>query len=493
MISHLYAQQFGENMKAFIVSFLLGFCSLAISNTLSLDELSLAITEHNKRGQNRITSLEALNTFHSFIPGTLSADEYKEQYNLTNAELTQEIFGNIYHLTLEDLPKAIVKWNIGKVDPRLSESRINSLKKYDTFGQHIQGALAVKTYLALHGINKKELTKMLFGNSKYFVTLEELPEAIDQYNNPLRINKIVSFDTLSQYYHLIERALSPETYRILHDIDKTEFIKYVFSRVTHLHPDELPHSIEEYHNRLRSNKILSFANYSRHRSHIKGALSFDTYNILYGITREQFEALINSVVLNRNYTDSEIKEYEQTQAELELGSHSHTTRHSQQETILTLEQTPQAIEGYNKLSINNKLAYPPINSWASYKKHSYLIPGADAIANLEKQYKDKHGTLHGFLEFLLGKPKKILTPQELSQAIAKYNSEMNVLEQIDEYIQNYEIFYYRVLHAPSLEEFKQYAKDHWNELFQKKFGTVDKYVEFIILVNSCEMTMKRLS
>ena len=56
-------------------------------------------------------------------------------------------------------------------------------------------------------------------------------------------------------------------------------------------------------------------------------------------------------------------------------------------------------------------------------------------------------------------------------------------------MEDYEIFYYRILHAPTLEAFKQFAKENWNDLFQEKFGTIDNYVESILIKKSCEWAL----
>ena len=473
-------------MKAIFISLLLCFCSLAVSKNLNLEELALAITEHNKRGVERITSLEDLNDWPSLIEGALSADYYRRKYKLTLGELTRQLFGNIEHLTVEELPQVIANWNLQqKADDSSHKPIIISLKQYDKYCDYIDGALSSKTYQTLYDMTYEEFLNRVFGNNKYFLSLEELPQAITEYNKHIGSKKISSFDTYKQRIAHIKGALHSGMYQVLNNMNQTEFITFVFSRVDHLTLDELPQAIGEYHNKIKASRINSLASYGRNQVNIQGTLSFKTYQMLYGITEEEFKDILKNAELGRSFTAEEIREYERQQQ-----IHSESSSDNKNVPLLTLEETQQAIIEYNKPDAQNRHVLHSINSWFSYEKYHDRIPGTDAIRNLEEEFQEKPGVRYGFIEFLLGQKRKDLTPIELSTAIAKYNSEASLIEQIDS-LEEYKIFSYRISHAPTLEVFKESARANWNDLFQEKFGTVDNYVESIIIKLACERIFEK--
>lgn len=488
-------------MKILIVSFSLIFCSFAVSNepqaigTLNLQELALAITEYNKIGDNRIASLEDLEVSYVLIEGALPPQEYKKQHNLTKEELIKEIFSNVYHLPIKEIPQTIGEWNRDRASPMTLRVTINSLRKYNVFCKRIHGALSSGTYQVLYGISKLEFINVVFGSNEHFLTLTELPSAIETHNGRLKTNKIVSLDSFRDHHIHIPGALTYEMYKALYGFSREEFIQKTFGRMKHLEPKEqLSQAIREFHDKVRSNKIFSLDSYSRYRSEIKGAYSFDTYNVLYEITREEFQEIIESTVFYRTLTAEEFKAYEQQQRSDREPTTTQTNITSVESIpLLTLEETPQAVISYNRQKTqqnglsNNHL----IDSWGSYRKYHERIPGADSPENLEKQHLEEYGTLRGFSESLLGQQRKDLSPIELSQAIAKYNSEVYMTEQID-YVEDYGIWYYRIPHAPTLEAFEEFARENWNDSFQDRFGTVKKYVESILLNNSCEKAVGTL-
>ena len=473
-------------MKAVFISLLLGFCSLAVSKDLNLEELASAITEHNKQGADRITSLEDLNELHLLIEGARSADHYKRRYKLTRVELIKRLFGNIEHLTIEELPQTIINWNLQQeTDGSNHKPAIASAQQYDKYCDDIYGALSYKTYQKLYDITFEEFVHRVFGNSEYFLALEELPQAITEYNKYAGSRRIHSFETYRERSVHITGALSLGTYQVLNNLDKTAFIKFVFSRVDHLTLDELPQAVREYHNKIKASKISSLISYGQNHMNIPKALSFNTYRIIYGVTEEEFEDILKSAEFGRNFTAEEIEEYERQQKE-ESEHHAQSNDTNNEDVpLLTLTDTPQAIMEYNRPDAQNRHVSHPINSWVSYEKYHDRIPGADTIRNLEEQFQEEYGTRYGFIEFLLGQKIKTLTPIELSTAISQYNDEASLLEQIGS-LEEYEIFSYRIPHAPTLEAFRESVRERWNELFQKKFGTVENYVEFIIVKSTCQ-------
>ncbi|MDE0151400.1 MAG: hypothetical protein OXK80_02735 [Bdellovibrionales bacterium] len=479
-------------MKAILISFLLVFCSLAVSQEpLTLEEIPQAITEYNKRESRSITSLKDLNDMYLLIEGALSTDEYMKRHNLTKRKFIKKVFSQVDHLTPEALAVAIVDWNSKQAFSENKESVINSISRFNTFYNRIYGALSLETYRVLYDLKLSEFLHIVFGignNDDGFASLQQLPQAIARYHSSKGARFIASAHIYDHYYGDIQGALSRETYQALNNIRKTEFVQFVFSRIEHLTPEELPQAIKNYHRRVQAVRISSLNSYNQNRSRIPGALSVETYKTLYGVTREQFNKILESINYVKTFTTEEIKEYEREQAQKSKSRTQPDKTNNGNIPTLTWKQTVQAIIEYNKPEAQNGNGhiFHPIDSWASYRKHREGIPGADSVENLERQYLEENKTLSGFTLALLGEEEKTLTPLELSRAIAKYNSEVLATEQID-YIEDYEIFYYRIPHAPTIETFKKYAEELWkgNNQFQEKFRTVDRYVEHVIVSNVC--------
>ena len=480
-------------MKAIFTIFLFSCCHFAFSKTLNLEELPLAITEYNKQETNRITSLEDFNIFYPQIEGALSANQYMKKYNLTKTTFITKVFGSIEHLTPEQLPSILAEWNKQQTDFFM---KITSIATYNTHHSHIHGTLSSAVYQILYDINQKEFINRIFGNYEHFLSLEKLPHAVEEYNKYAPVNqKITSHRTYIAYHNRIEGALLPNTYQILHSMSNIkDFTKFLFSRIEHLTLEELPQAIAKYHNRAKFPDTTSLLSFGKHRNNILGALSFDTYKLLYGITEEEFEDMLEKTSGIKSLTAAEIREYEKNQNTSGNPERKKPPVKLNNASIplITLEQTPQAILEYNtrEAKESNNMSMQIINSWNDYKQYYKQIPGADSIENLEKQYEKNHNTLKGFTAFLLSKLENTLTPIELSKAIAKYNSEAHTWEQIND-VEDYETLYYRILHAPTLEAFKQFTKENWNDLFQKKFGTIDNYIESILITNACESTLTR--
>lgn len=469
-------------MKTLIIFCFLCFCSLAVSKILNLEELAAAITQYNKGKEYRITSLEDIDRIRYLIKGSLSVAEYKKKYKLTNEQLTKKIFENVYHLTPEELPQVIVNWNKDQTSFGNTKFKINSILKFNTFCNRIYGVLSSKTYQTLYDITSTEFLHMVFRNNDSFLSLQQLPLAINEYHKHTTAHHIVSIDTYERYHSDIEGALPRRIYQILNNIDTKEFVRFVFSRIKHLTPEELLQAIKDYHNKIKSIRVFSLKSYAHNRIYIPGALSLKTYQMLYGVKQDEFKEMLKSVNHIKHFTAEEINEYQKQQEK----QHSKLTQgngNNKNVPFLTMKQTSEAIMAHNS-DVHDRHSMYRIDSWASYRKHRKKIPGADSIGNLERQYLEEHGTLSGFLPTLLGVQNKTLTPLELSKAIAKYNSEVYLTEQID-YIEDYETLYYRILHAPTLEAFIEYARENWNDQFQDKFGTINKFVEHIIVRNSC--------
>lgn len=319
------------------------------------------------------------------------------------------------------------------------------------------------------------------------LTLEELPQAIDKYNNR-RGKQITSLQTYRVHAHYIEGALPAKTYQVLHNMDKEGFTRFIFSRIKHLTPQELPEAIRRYPT-VHDVQITSLPSYKKYYDRIQWALSFNTYQILYNITPEGFEKLMQSATMSKVLTAEEIKEYEKQQKQEQPETRTQPNETSNENTpTLTWEQTAKAVVEHNEPEALKRNGHAfPIDSWSSYTQYHHQIPGADTIQNLEKQYQEEKGTQYGFMESLLGQTRRDLTPIELSKAIAKYNDEVSTVEQID-YLEDYEIFYYRIPHAPTLEAFRKSVTANWNQLFQEKFETIENYIEFIILKNPCQVS-----
>ena len=475
-------------MRAIFIFCLFGLCSLAVSKTLNLDELPSVITVYNQQGKKRITSLEDLNRPNSQIAEALSANQYMKMYHLTRKDFIKRVFGNTYHLPIEKLSSAVSEWNKQQTE---GHSKITSIAKFNTECNHIHGVFSSDVYQTLYDINQVEFTKRVFGDQDYFLSLENLPQAIEEYNKNAPENaRIYSYGAYTHFHTQIEGTLSLKTYRTLYNMKNTnELIKFLFKNISHLTLEELPPAIEAYHHKVNLSKITSLSSFGRYRNNILGALSFELYEILYETTKEDFEDMLAKASGVKILTPIEIEHYKDNQNSNQ-NPESKTPPLNLNTSLLTLEQTPQAIIEYNirEVKENNNIPMQMIHSWNDYNQYYTRIPGADSIENLEKQYKEKNNTLTGFMTFLLSKPESTLTPIELSRAIAQYNSAVDKAEQIID-VEDYEVIYYRILHAPTLEVFKQFANEKWNNLFREKFGTIDNYIESILIKNSCELAL----
>ena len=112
----------------------------------------------------------------------------------------------------------------------------------------------------------------------------------------------------------------------------------------HLSLEQLPSSIKE-HNKKRKGLITSFERYQKHHLLIPGALSFEEYQTLYGITEEDFVKQV-------------------------FGSMEH----------LTPNQLPTAIRKNNDQSLTT------ITYFSSYQLHYTQIPGAFPFETYETLY-----------------------------------------------------------------------------------------------------------
>lgn len=476
-----------KNMKTVFTVFLFSFCHFAVSKILNLEDLPSAVTAYNKQGKNRITSLENFDRYRLQIEGMLSTKQYMIKYKLNRKQFIKKVFGNIDHLPIENLSLAISEWNKQQTE---GKSKIASMVKYHAYHNRIHGVLSADVYQVLYEINQVEFTKRVFGNQEYFLSLEKLPQNVEEYNARVPVNtRIFSYSAYIHHYTQIEGALSPKTYRILYNMKNiNEFITFLFRSIEHVTPEELPQAIEQYHHKIKFSKIISLSSFGMYRGNIPGVLSFEIYTSLYEITQEEFENLLKKASGIKNLNAVEIERYNNSEEHPANEPPSHH-KNNENTPLLTLEQTPKAIIEYNRRKVQDSgSSIGIINSWMDYKQYYGQIPGADSIENLERQYEKKYGTLKRFTTFLFQKPERTLTPIELSRAIANYNSTIDQMEQIND-LEDYEIFYYRIIYAPTLEAFKQFAKENWNDLFQEKFGTIDNYVESILIKKSCELSL----
>ena len=293
------------------------FFEIALVNitTLSLQQLPLAIKEHNRTADSgkKINSLASYRELHPYIEGALAPETYQTLYDISEKELIEIALVNITTLSLQQLPLAIKEHN------RTADSgkKINSLTSYKGFHPYIEGALAPETYQTLYGISEEEFVKKAGfrksnvrrssrtstrqstqqrttkeNNENKTLTLEQLPSAIEEHNKQ-KHGQITSFERYQKYHHRIEGALSFEEYQTSHEITEEEFVRKVFGSMEHLTPNQLSDTIREFRTKQGA-RISTLPTYRLLFTQIKGALTPETYQTLYGITEEEFINLIKN-------------------------------------------------------------------------------------------------------------------------------------------------------------------------------------------------------
>jgi len=70
-------------------------------------------------------------------------------------------------------------------------------------------------------------------------------------------------------------------------------LETIFGSMKHLAPNQLSNAIRE-HNNEKNTKITTFSVYQTHYTQVPGALSFETYETLYGVTKKDFVQLIKN-------------------------------------------------------------------------------------------------------------------------------------------------------------------------------------------------------
>jgi len=305
------------------------------------EQLPNAIEEYNKdieehKANKKITSLDfdamkssgTIDMLQHELYGLFSAETYETLYGIPKEELARLVFGNIEHLTLKQLSKAIEEIRLSHYDkkvtsyssPVFSDASLRalvspnnaSLENYGAYHYYIKGALAFETYQALYGISEEEFIELLSRSTKTKqstvsissrktpvtnnkienLTLEQLPNSIEKHNKE-RKSFITSFERYQKYNHLIPGALSFEEYQTSHEITEEDFVRKIFGSMEHLTPNQLSNAIRK-HNNTRNTKIISFSVYQQHYTQIPGAFPFETYETLYGVTKEDFIKLIKN-------------------------------------------------------------------------------------------------------------------------------------------------------------------------------------------------------
>ena len=287
-------------------------------------------------------------------------------------------------MPIENLSSAISKWNKQQTEEHF---KITSIAKYNTYCNRIHGVFSNDVYQVLYDINQTEFIKRVFGNYENFLSLEKLPQAIDEYNTRASAKtRIYSYSAYMNHYNQIEGALSPKIYRTLYNMKNiNEFIKFLFSNIEHLTPEELPQAIEKYHHKVKFSKIIiSLASFGQNRHNILGgALSFEIYALIYEITKEDFGDMLAKASGIKSLTTTEIEKYKDNQnnnENPERNTHPVNVNNTNK-PLITLEQTPQAIIEYNmqEAKENHNMSMQMINSWNDYKQYYTRILGADSI------------------------------------------------------------------------------------------------------------------
>ena len=357
----------------------------------------------------------------------------REFYSLTKEKFIKSVFGNMEHLSLEKLPNAIREHN------NQSSTKITSfIHSYHDYYTQIPGALSFETYAILYGITEEEFVKLVLKQSVKILTLEQLPNAIKKHNKKSR--SITSFERYQKHRHLIPGALSFETYQRIHGITEKEFVKQVFGNMEHL-------SLEQLSNAIRKEKhINSFSTFQRRPTQIPGALSFETYQILYGITEEEFvELVFRNTRTGRSTAGSSSRKAPETNNKIEN---------------LTLEQLPTAIEEHNKKK------YGQITSFERYQKHRHRIAGALSFEEYQTSYKI---TKEEFVRKVFGSIEN-LTLEQLPTAIEEHNKKR--YGQITSF-ERYQKHRHRIAGALSFEEYQTSYKITKEEFVRKVFGSIE--------------------
>ena len=407
----IYHTLYGTTKRAFLKTL------FGTEEYLSLDQLPKIIEEYNKRSKEKITSIKLYNESYRQISQntdtiTLPSKAYQVLYGITEEDFIKLVFGNMEHLTLEQLPTAVEQQNRNS----FSTDKIASFNSYNKEHIHLYGALAFETYQALYGITEEDFIKLVFGNIEH-LTPEQLPNAINQHNNSAstsdRINSFLNFTDntdknwqefeefsdwiilMSKLKNILYGALTFETYQVLYGIAEEDFIKLVFGNMEHIPLDELSGAIEKHNHERRDKKITSLQSYYRYHIQIKGTLDFETYQMLYGVTEEQF-------IKKAGFRKSTAKRKSPP-----------ITKRDKETKYLTLEELPKAIEEHNKK--RNSF----ITSFERYQKHHHRIEGALSF----EEYQASHEmTEEEFVRKVLGSMEH-LTPNQLSTAIREHNNQ----------------------------------------------------------------------
>ncbi len=350
-------------------------------------------------------------------------------------------------LRIEELLEAIKKYNQEAPESK----RITTLRSYNKHYKEIEGAPSAPDQF----YGKKEWERIgkwrgFFGKSAIIETLEELLEAVKEYNRKAPESKrITSVPSYNKHYKEIEGAPSNpgQSYGVEWEkIGKWRgFFDKLGLRKKLKTPEELIEAVRKYNRKApESKRITSGPSYKKHYKEIEGAPSHPEQT--YGAKWEKigkWPGFFEKLGLRKK--------------------------------LKTPEELIEAVRKYNRKAPESKR----ITTLPSYKKHYKEIEGApsDPDQYYGKEEWEKIGKWRGFFK-RLGIRKKFETPEELIEAVREYNREAVESKRITSE-PSYRKHYKEIKGAPS-DPGQFYGKEEWEKIgkwrgFFKRLGIRKKF------------------
>ena len=337
-----------------------------------------------------------------------------------------------------------------------------------------------------NAISKEDLLKIreelrdsvisFWGNRKdgRFLRIEELLEAIKKYNQEApKSKRITTQPSYKKHYKEIEGAHSAPDKFYGAEWKKVGkwpgFFEKLGLRQKLETPEELIEAVRKYNQEApKSKRITTKDSYNKHYKEIKGAPS--TPDQFYGTEWEK------------------VGKWRGFFAKLDL-----------RQKLETPEELIEAVREYNRKAPESKR----ITSEPSYNKHYKEIEGAPSTPNqyYGKEEWERIGKWRGFFK-RLGIRKKFETPEELIEAVRKYNQEAPKSKRITTK-DSYKKHYKEIEGAPSTPN-QYYGKEEWERIgkwpgffeklgLRKKFETPEELIEAVRKYNQEAPKSKRIT
>ena len=343
-----------------------------------LEEMPQAIQTYNQNApQNeQITSKKTYDQFYKNIPHAPSYSTlyrwFKKTYSSAKG-LSQFLFPKSPFLSLEKIPQAIKTYN--QTAPQ--NQQITSTRTYHLFRYNIPNAPSYATlskWFKKAYSSGKGLSQFLFPEKPPFLSLEEMPKAIQTYNqNAPENEQITSSSTYRLFRFNIPKAPSYDTLRSW--FKKTQqsaqsLSQFLFPKSPFLSLEEMPKAIQTYNQNAPQNERITSTN--TYRKFYKNIPHAPSYN-----------------VLQRRYRNNH-------QNEQGLSQFLFPEKPPQSKNFLSLEKMPRAIQTYNQTAPQNQQIIPQ----TTYKQFYKNIPHAPSYDTLYRWFKKTYSSAKGLSQFL---------------------------------------------------------------------------------------------